>query len=277
MCFLAKSTISCPVMDVSIAVVIMSLVGHGSSQMPRSHSRVIRVLIRVNPWPRILEFPRVLLGPAFNHNLFVGIELDGIATLPVQIAEEAVFPSAEWKIGHGRGNSDVNPDIARGRFVAKAARGRSAGSEQRSLVAVGAVFEKGQSFVHIFGVNEAENGAENLCVSEIAGCGNVVENSRLHEVSRFVFRDLRIAAVEQNFCTLLLAEADQRLHAFFALRRDDGPHLHICVESVTDFQFRSSLGNRVAKRLLRLANGDRDRDSKTALSRAAEGAVADDL
>src|SRR5712671_1678912 len=78
-----------------------------------------------------LEFPAVLFGPAFDYDFLVGVELDGIAALAVEVAEKAVLPSAEWEIGHGRGDSDVDTDISRRGFVAEAARSRSAGGEQR--------------------------------------------------------------------------------------------------------------------------------------------------
>src|ERR1700722_17235539 len=59
-----------------------------------------------------LEFPAVLFGPAFDHYLLVGVELDGIAALPVEIAEETIFPPAEGEIGHRRGDSDVDADVS---------------------------------------------------------------------------------------------------------------------------------------------------------------------
>ncbi len=223
------------------------------------------------------EFPAVLFGPAFDYYFLVGIELDGVAALAVEIAEETVLPSAEGEIGHGRGDSDVDADVARGRFVAEAARGGSARREQRCLIAVGAALEEGEGFVHVVGVDEAEHRAEDFRVGEIAGCGHVVENRGIHEVSRFVLGDFRVAAVEQDFRALFFTEADQRLDAGFALGRDDRAHLDAFVEAVADFEFRGSIGDRVAKSFLRFTDRDRDRDGETALSGASKGAVADDL
>src|SRR6202140_1974344 len=115
----------------------------------------------------ILELAAVLLGPALDDDFLVGVELNGIAALPVQIAKEAVLPPAEREIGHGSGDSDVDADVARGRLVAEAARGRSARREQRRLVAVSAALEEGESVVHVIGVAEAEHGTEDLSVVEI--------------------------------------------------------------------------------------------------------------
>ena len=113
--------------------------------------------------------------------------------------------------------------------------------------------------------------------AEIAGRGNVVENRGLHEVAGFVFRNLRVAAVEQNLCALLFAESDQRFDALFALRRDHRAHLHAFFEAVADFEFRSGVGDGIAEGFLRFADRDRDGDGEAALAGASEGAVADDL
>src|ERR1035438_800814 len=144
----------------------------------------------------ILELAAVLFGPAFDDDFLVSVELNGIAALPMQIAEEAVLPSTEREVGHGRGDSDVDADVARGRFVAEAARGRSARGEQRRLVAVSTAFEERQSFVHIVGVNETQHRTEEFAIGKIARRRNVVKDGGLHKVAGFEFRDLRIAAVD---------------------------------------------------------------------------------
>src|SRR2546425_12112759 len=72
------------------------------------------------------ELSRMFFCPALDYNLLLGIKLNRIATLPVHNPKEAVFPSAEWEIGHGSGNSDVYANVARWRFVTEAARRRTA-------------------------------------------------------------------------------------------------------------------------------------------------------
>ena len=107
--------------------------------------------------------------------------------------------------------------------------------------------------------------------------GTLVENGRLHEVSCFIFRNARVASVEQNLRSLLLARRNQRLDSRLALRRDHRAHLHAFVEAIAHAQRRSRLGNRIAKSLLRFADRHRDGNRQAALSGAAKGAVADDL
>src|SRR5581483_4430755 len=138
------------------------------------------------PPARTSEFSAVLLAPAFDHDLLVGIELDGIAALPVQVAKEAVLPAAEGEIGHGRRHANVNADIPGRRFIAEAPRRGPAGSKQRSLVSVGAALQKSQGFVQVARMNQAENGPENFRVREFAVCGQAVEDGGLHKVSRLI-------------------------------------------------------------------------------------------
>src|SRR3954454_23798084 len=91
-----------------------------------------KIEIRKHPCESVagfLELPAVLLRPALHDNFFVCIELNGIAALAMKIAEEAIFPSAEWKIGHGGGDSDVDTNIPCRCFITKPPRGGAAGSE----------------------------------------------------------------------------------------------------------------------------------------------------
>src|SRR5580704_14884351 len=96
-----------------------------------------------------LELPRVLLSPALDDYFFVGVELDGVASLGVHIAEETSFPSGEGEVGHRGGYAYVDADVACGGLVTESARGRSAGSEKGSLVAIWAALQKVDRFVHI--------------------------------------------------------------------------------------------------------------------------------
>src|SRR5579864_180957 len=91
----------------------------------------------------VLELSAVLPGPALDHNLFVGVELDGVVALGVHRAKEALFPAAEGKIGHGRGHADVDADVSGRRLIAELARRSAAGGKERGLVAVRAARQKG--------------------------------------------------------------------------------------------------------------------------------------
>src|SRR5260370_2729283 len=153
--------------------------------------------LRVKP-TNLLELAAVLFRPAFDDNFLVGIELDGVAALPVEIAEEAVLPSTEREVGHGRGNSNVDADISRGGFIAEAARGRTARGEQRGLIAVGTALEEGQRFVHVAGVDEAEHRTEDLGLGQLAALRHGVKDRWVDEVSGFVLRYFGPPSIEHS-------------------------------------------------------------------------------
>src|ERR671922_977632 len=90
----------------------------------------------------VSEFAGFLARPALDHDFGFGEKFNGVASLPVKNAEKAFFPSAEGEIGHGRGNPDVDANVACRRFVTELARRRAAGGEERSLVPVRAAAEK---------------------------------------------------------------------------------------------------------------------------------------
>ena len=130
-----------------------------------------------------LELAGVLVAPAFDDDFFIGVELDGVASLRVHVAEEAALPSGEGEISHGRSYPNIDADVACGSFVPEAARCRPAGSEKRSLVAVWAALQEGYRFVHVSGVDQTQYRAEYFRVGELAGCGHAVENGWFYEIS----------------------------------------------------------------------------------------------
>src|SRR5450755_746455 len=102
---------------------------------------------RPGPPEQCLKLSGFLPRPALNHDFRFGVELHGVAALTVQNSEEAVFPSAEWEIRHGRGHADIDADISRRSFVAEFSRRRTAGGEERSLVTVRAAVHKIHRFI----------------------------------------------------------------------------------------------------------------------------------
>src|SRR5687767_6169095 len=85
---------------------------------------------------RRLELARPLLRPAFYHNFLFGVELDGVAPLAMHDSQETVLPTAEWKVGHRCGHSDVDTNIPRLDLVAELAGGRSAAGKDRGCIAI---------------------------------------------------------------------------------------------------------------------------------------------
>src|SRR5579883_1361617 len=131
----------------------IAITGASGSVLTAPAAQILRSEV---PEPALLEFTRVLLGPAFDHDLLLGKELDRIAPLCVHDAEEAILPAAEREVGHGSSHADVNANISRRSFVAKTARRCSTRREERSLVAVRAALQKRQRLIQIIGMHKAQ-------------------------------------------------------------------------------------------------------------------------
>src|SRR5215475_215660 len=122
-------------------------------------------------------------------------------------------------------------------------------------------------------MDHAQHRAEDFGVCKLAGSGHAVKNCGLNEIPAFMFRDPCVAPVEQHFCALLLPHADQRLDAFAALPRDHRSHLYALFESISYTKFGRSVGDGLAKGLLRFADGHGHRNRKTTLSGTSESTV----
>src|SRR5690242_5092125 len=130
-----------------------------------------------------LELPAVLPRPALDHNLLIGVELDGIVALGMHSSEEALFPAAEGKVGHGRGHSDVDADVARRRLVAELASRRAAGGEQRGLVAVGAARQESERLVNVASRHEAQHGPKNFRIGQRTVLAHAIEHGRPYKIA----------------------------------------------------------------------------------------------
>src|SRR5256884_5378946 len=97
------------------------------------------------------------------------------------------------------------------------------------------------------------------------------------EISCLIFENSRAASIQNGLGTFPDTGVDETFDASLTFFADDRPHLHAGVETVPDLNFRSGFGDGIAKRLLRFADRDRYGNGETALARAAESAVADDL
>mgnify|MGYP001605536599 CR=1 FL=1 len=97
-----------------------------SSEFENFESQVTSLSSAILYSSNSLEFPCPLFRPALHNNLLLREELHRIHALSVHIAEERFLPSAERKESHRRGDTDVDSNIARVRFVSKSARGIAA-------------------------------------------------------------------------------------------------------------------------------------------------------
>src|SRR5882672_1907711 len=162
---------------------------------------------------RSLELARFLARPALDDDFGFGEKFNGVASLPVKDAEETLFPSAEWEIGHRGGDTDIDANIPRGGLVAEFAGGGTAGGEERGLVTVGAAAQKIHGFVNRIGMNQTEHGTEDFRVGKLAGGRQVIKDGRGEEIAGFVAGDFRVTAVENGFCAFADACGNKRFDA----------------------------------------------------------------
>src|SRR6202790_3242830 len=132
-----------------------------------------------------LELAGFLARPALDYDFGFCVELDGVAALAVEDAEEAFFPAAEGEIGHGRSDADVDADVSGGGFVAETAGRGAVRGEEGGLIAVGTTAGGVHGFVH--------------GVGELACRWEAIENCGGKEAARLVIRDFGVATVENSF------------------------------------------------------------------------------
>src|SRR5437660_7326979 len=126
-------------------------------------------------------------------------------------------------------------------------------------------------------MNQAEHRAKNFRVRKLAGGRETIKNRGGQEISCLIFENSRAASIQNGLGTFPDTGVDETFDASLTFFADDRPHLHAGVETVPDLNFRSGSADGTAKRLLRFADRDGYGTGETALARAAESAVADDL
>src|SRR5689334_11260319 len=62
--------------------------------------------------PNAMRTDEVMLEPPADHDLLVGVDLDRVATVGLEVAEEALLGPAEREERHRRGDADVDAEHA---------------------------------------------------------------------------------------------------------------------------------------------------------------------
>src|SRR6185295_2918481 len=84
-----------------------------------------------------LEVDARVSKPSRNRNFLVGVEIERVAAVDLEVAEEAVARAAEGEVGHRRRDADVDADHRRGGPMAEFSGRLAAGREDRGGVRVG--------------------------------------------------------------------------------------------------------------------------------------------
>src|SRR5438067_9075631 len=202
------------------------------------------------------KYPRPLLRPALHHHLLLRVEVDRVAPLRVEVAEEAVLPAAEREVGDGGGDADVDADVADAGLVAELPGRGAAAGEEAGLVAEARAVHCLDGLVHVGDVDEAQDRSEDLGGRGLAARIHVREDGRADEVALLVPFDPRAARVHRELRAFLDTLLDERLDARFRFGADHRAHLHALVEAVPDLPRLLRRGDRLGE----LAPGIADRD-----------------
>ena len=144
------------------------------------------------------------LHPPFDDNFALGIELDGIHALAVQVAEEGVFLAAEGEGGRWRGHADIDADIAGVHAVFEFARVLAVIGENAGGIAVAALIDDIHRFVEGVGFHQGENGTEDFFVRH-GGIGlHIGDQGGADPGALLVTSDAEVAAVDHHFGAFVL-------------------------------------------------------------------------
>ncbi len=79
-----------------------------------------------------------MIEPSLDHNRLVGEELEGVASLRVQVAEKRILRPREVEHRHRCGHADVDPQVAAARLILETSRPMAARCVDIRRVAEGA-------------------------------------------------------------------------------------------------------------------------------------------
>src|SRR5438552_1495361 len=100
--------------------------------------------------------------PPRDGHLLVGVELDRVLPMRLEIAEEAALRPAEREEGHGRGDADVHAEHARLDVPAILARRLAAAREDAGGVTELVPLHDRDRLLERVGLHDAQHGAEDL-------------------------------------------------------------------------------------------------------------------
>ena len=158
---------------------------------------------------------------ARRDGLLAGVEVDRVAAVGVEVAEERALPAREREEGHRGGDADVHADHADLDVVPVAADGRARLGEDRRAVAVRRGVHDVDRLVERGGVDDRQHRAEDLLAGDVHVGRDAVEDRRADE--RAVRVGVGAAAVDRQRRAGLDSALDPFEDAVAGGRRDDRP------------------------------------------------------
>src|SRR6266568_7198366 len=133
-----------------------------------------------------LKLARPFPGPALDHHLLFSVELNGVPSLGMHIAEEAFLPAREREESHRRSHADVDADIACPRLIAELACRGTTAREQARHIAKGGGIHHVDRFINRLYMRQAEYRPEDLNTGNLASWIDVIKYCRTDEVAPLV-------------------------------------------------------------------------------------------
>jgi len=146
--------------------------GDGSVVDEQAHDRLLRP-----------DFAIAVAEPAGSGGFALGVELDAFLALEVQVAEERIVPTTEWKVGEGSRDAYVDANHAGAHVSAEFAGGLAGVGKNRSFVSECLTVRGGDRLVERLRAHHGENGTEGLRFHERVGLLDMVDERRTEEKS----------------------------------------------------------------------------------------------
>src|SRR5690349_18178060 len=142
------------------------------------------------------------LYPAFDDDFALGVELNRIHTLAVQIAEERLFLSAEGEGCRWRGDTDIDTDVTGVDAIFEITGMTTAVGENAGGVTVFAGIDDVYGLVKIGSFHDRQNRAKNFFFGEDVVGLDIFDDGRPNEHALAETFNAGITAIEHNFRAL---------------------------------------------------------------------------
>src|ERR1043165_1247883 len=216
--------------------------GNGTKKPARGNdaSAARSVALASQTEPRVITvgyhslLPTPQNSPARYYHLLIGIEVDRILAVRLEVAEERSFCPAEGEERHRRGDADVHANHAHADAIPKLPRRFAALREDRRRVRESRAPHRFDPFVQRADVRDRRDRPEDLFLADRHVGLHAIEYRRPDEMAARVLVHFRGAAVEQQRRAVLVPGLDVRQHALLVPRRHDRTHRHALVEAVAE-------------------------------------------
>src|SRR5690606_12107225 len=144
--------------------------------------------------------------PAGGDHLAVGVEVDGVFAVGVEVAVKGIAPAGKGEDRHRRGHADVDAQHPRLRVAPESPGRRAAAGKDDRAVAVGGPVDEADPFLHVLDPHRGQHGAKDFFPGDAHVGLHVVKDGGPQEEAPRGHR--RFAPVVNKVRPLFLAQID---------------------------------------------------------------------